>query len=408
MADDGRPPGDPLISGALGDFLGSLRAEPHACDFFQALRRIDAICSDRPRLGESSSPSLDRVRIAQQPSLAFPTRSIAGVTAHEENDPVISTYAFGLFGPHGPLPLHLTEYALLRQHNAADETLIRFADTFHHRMASFFFRAWAEGEPTVSYDRPQEDRFALQLGALAGFGMTSLRARDAMPDLAKLHFTGRLASHTRNAEGLAAILASFVEAPVDIREFVPKWVDLPRISLCLLGRDPATGTLNSNAIAGARVRVWHHRFRLIVGPLSLAHYESLLPAAPGLKSIAEIICNYLGDELDWEINLVLRQEQVPEVQLGRCGRLGWSSWMGKRKTRQHADDLTTTPTDRGPPAAAWHSPETDIHDAAGPLDLLFGRGEDLLGEIDLERVNGPRNLDTKCGGAAGGGLEGPL
>ncbi|WP_275593051.1 type VI secretion system baseplate subunit TssG [Rhizobium sp. C104] len=162
MADDGRPPGDPLISGALGDFLSSLGAEPHACDFFQALRRIDAISSDRPRLGESSGPSLDRVRIAQQPSLAFPTRSIAGVTAHEENDPVISTYAFGLFGPHGPLPLHLTEYALLRQHNAADETLIRFADTFHHRMASFFFRAWAEGEPTVSYDRPQEDRFALQ------------------------------------------------------------------------------------------------------------------------------------------------------------------------------------------------------------------------------------------------------
>ncbi|RJT29491.1 type VI secretion system baseplate subunit TssG [Mesorhizobium waimense] len=347
MADDDRPPGDPLIADALGQFLSTVAAEPHGYDFFEALRRVDAICSDRPRLGESGRPSLDRVRIGQEPSLAFPTRPIAGVTDGGETDFVrISTYLFGLFGSNGPLPLHLTEYALLRQQNAADETLVRFADIFHHRMASFFFRAWAESEPTVSHDRPHEDRFALQLASLAGFGMTALLARDAMPDLAKLHFTGRLASHTRNPEGLAAIVASFFEAPVDIREFVPQWVKLPRVSLCLLGLDPRTGRLGCTATAGRRIRVHHHRFRLIVGPLSLVQYESLLPGALGLRTMAQIIRNYIGDELDWEVNLVLRREEMPEVRLGRRGRLGWTSWIGKRKMRRDADDLTTTPPDQ--------------------------------------------------------------
>ncbi|MGX9147713.1 type VI secretion system baseplate subunit TssG [Mesorhizobium sp. 128a] len=353
MANDDRPPGDIVIPGALAQFLGAVAAEPHACDFFQALRRIDAVCSDRPRLGESSRPSLDRVRIGQQPALAFPTRSIAGVTMAGENHPArISTYVLGLFGPNGPLPLHLTEYAFLRQHNAADETLVRFADIFHHRLASLFFRAWAESEPTVSHDRSlDEDRFAQQLGALAGFGTPCLLARDAMPDLAKFHFAGRLALQTCNAEGLAAILASFFVAPMEICEFVPQWVELPRSSLCLLGRDPGTGTLSSTATVGARLRVYHHRFRIIVGPLGLSQYERLLPGACGLKTMAQIIRNYLGDELDWDVNLVLRQEEVPEVRLGRSGRLGWTSWMGKRKTQRHATDVTIRQTDPDPTTA---------------------------------------------------------
>lgn len=359
MADDRRPPDDGPVAEVLRRFLGKVAADPHDFDFFQTLRRIDAVGPDRPRLGESSRPGLDPVRIGQQPELAFPPRPIAHVTEARGSSPArISTYFFGLFGPNGPLPLHLTEYARLRQRNAGDETLVRFADIFHHRMASLFFRAWAESEPTVSHDRPGQDRFALQLGALAGFGMASLHGRDAMPDLAKLHFTGRLASHTRNAEGLGAILSSFFEAPVEIREFAPKWVQLPRGSLCLLGSDPGTGTLGSTATAGARIKVYHHRFRIIIGPLGLALYERLLPGAAGLAKMAEIIRNYLGDELDWEVNLVLRREEVPAVRLGRSGRLGWTGWMGKRPSRRHADDLTTTPTGPGRGAAASPNPAT--------------------------------------------------
>ncbi|MER8377121.1 type VI secretion system baseplate subunit TssG [Mesorhizobium sp. M0488] len=344
MATGDWSPDDPLMPDSLAHFLSAVAAEPHAYDFFQAMRVVDAICSDRPRLGESSRPGFDRVRIGQQPALAFPTRSIARVAEAGEGHPAsISTYAFGLFGPNGPLPLHLTEYALLRQRNAGDNTLVRFADIFHHRLASLFFRAWAESEPTVSHDRPQEDRFALQLGALAGFGMRSFHGRDAMPDLTKFHFTGRLASHARNAEGLVAILNSFFVAPVEIREFIPKWVQLPLGARSLLGRDAGTATLGSTAAVGGRIKVYHHRFRVIIGPLGLAQYERLLPGTSDLRTLAEIIRNYLGDELDWEVNLILRQEEVPRLRLGHSGRLGWTSWIGERKTRRDADELTTAP-----------------------------------------------------------------
>jgi type VI secretion system protein ImpH len=64
------------------------------------------------------------------------------------------------------LPLHLTEYARDRARNADDPTLARFLDIFHHRTLSLFYRAWANSRPTLSFDRPQADRFAAFLGAL--------------------------------------------------------------------------------------------------------------------------------------------------------------------------------------------------------------------------------------------------
>lgn len=67
---------------------------------------------------------------------------------------------FGMLGPNGPLPLHLTEYARSRSIHAGDQTLVRFLDIFHHRFMALFYRAWAQAQPTVSLDRPGEDRFS--------------------------------------------------------------------------------------------------------------------------------------------------------------------------------------------------------------------------------------------------------
>lgn len=347
----------------LRSLLDVIAARPHDFDFFQALRRIEAVSAQHPRLGQSASPAQDPIRLGQPPSLVFASRPIAGLAEpcraaadmiDEERPPRLEAFLFGLFGPNGPLPLHLTEYAFSRLHNIGDETFARFADMFHHRMASLFFRAWAESEPTVSHDRPQQDEFGTQLAALAGFGMASLRDRDRMPDLAKLHFTGRLASHTRNPEGLKAILGSFFDAPVEIAEFAPTWVQLPAHSLCLLGQDPSTGTIGSTLTAGARIKVYHHRFRIVMGPLPLSSYERLLPDGAGLAKLVPIVRNYVGDELEFELNLILRHDDVPAIRLGTSGNLGWTGWLGKRRPGVDARDLVKTASNVQAPVANGH------------------------------------------------------
>lgn len=338
MADDGRTPSD------LVKLLTAIQRAPHEFDFFQALRRIEAVATEHPRLGRSARPAQDPIWLGQVPSLLFAPSTLAELTWPEEGGvPRLSTYSFGLFGPNGPLPLHLTEYAYTREHNNNDTTFIAFANLFHHRLASLFFRAWAASQPAVNYDRPDADRFATEVGSLMGMGMETLRGRDRMPDDVKLHFAGRLGHHTHNAEGLQAILADFFRVPVEIEEFVPQWASLPPQSLCLLGVSPATGTLGTTATAGARIHVYHHKFRILIGPIGLSDYERLLPGGASLGRLVPIVRSYIGDELNWDVNLVLFREEVPETQLGVAGKLGWTSWLGTRKSPHDAADLLLNP-----------------------------------------------------------------
>ena len=48
---------------------------------------------------------------------------------------------------------------------------------------------------------------------------------------------------------------------------------------------------------------------------------------------------YLCFELDWDIRLLLKHREVPKVALGGRQRLGWTSWLGDRRTTVAADDL---------------------------------------------------------------------
>jgi len=124
--------------------LRDLQERPYDFGFFQAVRRIENLYRDKPRTGASSHASDDPVRLVQEPTTAFAPSTLASFTPGEgKAKPRLSSYFFGLLGPNGPLPLHLTEYGRDRLRNAGDATFVRFLDLFHHRLLSLFYRAWA-------------------------------------------------------------------------------------------------------------------------------------------------------------------------------------------------------------------------------------------------------------------------
>ncbi len=171
--------------------MQALEAAPHRFNFFQAMRLIEAANPHLDRIGKAQKPGGEPVRLGQEPSLAFAPSMLAAFRPGEEDAPdYLSGFFFGMFGPNGPLPLHLTEYARDRERLSHDPTFRAFADVFHHRMMSLFYRAWAEVQPTVQLDRPEEDQFAKYVGATFGMGQQALTNRDALDDHAKL-FMGR-------------------------------------------------------------------------------------------------------------------------------------------------------------------------------------------------------------------------
>lgn len=323
--------------------LSALTESPHDHHFYQAMRIIEAAFKDKPRLGTSKSPKQDPIRLGQEAELAFPPSTIAGFRPPSPGQPgEMTSRFFGLFGPNGPLPLHLTEYARDRQRNHRDPTMIAFADIFHHRMMCLLHRAWVSGEPAPSFDRVDDDPFARKIAAFCGTLGSGMGDRDAMPDVSKLHFAGLLAQAQRTEDGLLTILRSFFRAPVELESFVPTWLYLERNDTWQLGG--LTGHLGRSTSAGERVRSRQSKFRLRVGPLGIDAYRRLLPGSESLRRMRAIVRNYLGDQFEWDVNLILRANEVPAMQLGRTGELGLTTWAGERDSALgDANDLYLQP-----------------------------------------------------------------
>ena len=320
----------------------ALRERPQQFTFFETLRRVECAFPASPRLGHSTKPEQDPLRLGHTATLEFAPREIDRFDPPGENRPArLQGLFLGLFGPNAPMPLHLTEYAIDRQRNGNDSTLLAFADIFHHRMLSLFYRAWADAQPTVQLDRPDEDRFRTYVGSLVGMATPHLDGRDALPDRYKLFFAGRLLPQARNAEGLRSFIKHFFGVAVEVIEFVAEWMRLPEDAHLRMGVGMAG--MGRTAVMGEYVRGAQQRFRLRLGPLSQAQFNRFLPGGEALEQLDAAIKTYLGDEMHWDVQMVLKKEDVPRVRLGQAGRMGLSTWMGNYRKNTDADEVVLNP-----------------------------------------------------------------
>lgn len=326
-------------------FFRALQEKPYRYDFFQALRRIECLFPHLPRIGQAVRPQDEPVRLVQAPELTFAPATLSSFTMPASGTPRLEVRFFGLFGPNGALPLHLTEFARDRVLRDGDVTLVHFINLFQHRFLGLFYRAWAQAQPTVSLDRPRDDRFSLYTGALCGLGDASLRERNGVNDHAKLFYSGLLARQVRNQDGLVALLSGYFRLPVEVEQYVGHWMTLPENDRTRLMRHGAgmENGLRCGAVLGRRVWDRQHKLRVALGPLNLAQYESFLPGGSALAKLVSWLRHYLCFELEWDLCLVLRCNALPSTRPGRYGRLGWTTWLGKKCHARDVRDLIINP-----------------------------------------------------------------
>lgn len=341
-----------------------------AFDFFQAVRLLERLTPDRRPVGRDFAPSNEVVRFRAHLSLAFPPSSIHEIQAPVEDRPhtrMIQTF-MGLTGPSGVLPRHYTQILLDLGRDVRGPERRSLGDwfaLFDHRWVSLFYRAWEKYRFYVAYERgeaeaAEPDTFTSCLFSLVGLGLRSVRHRQfiamrppdeesppevlaRIPDLALLHYAGFLAQRPRNAVNLRAMLEDYFEVPVEVCQFQGEWLPLERPDLTCLG---IHGTLGIDSIAGDRVWSIQSKIRIRVGPVCRGRFERFLPdraASAERKSlflVSQLVRLYLGPELDFDVQMVLKAEEVPDCQLSDGGfgpRLGWNTWL---QTLPRSDDAS--------------------------------------------------------------------
>lgn len=327
-------------------FWNDLVERPYGFDLFFALRTIQAHHLEQPRLGTAARPRSEPIRLGQDPSLSFAPATIAKVLPARAGQPErIAIWSFGLYGPNGPMPTHVTEYVRDRLYHHDDETLARFSDIFHHRLTLLFFRAWSDAQPTTSLDRPGNDTFGRHLSSLIGLGETTSKERDQVPDHAKRYMSAHLSRQTRNPEGLQRALQSYFGCDAAIEEFCVHYLDLEPDQQTRLTSTPMNAQLGVDTVLGSRVPDAQSKFHIQLGPVRLAQYQQLLPGQISFSALVDWVRNYLGIEFAWDIRLVLHRDDVPATRLGGSAQLGWTTWMLNGAATKDADDLTINPED---------------------------------------------------------------
>ena len=310
-------------------WYAKLCEEPEKQELFAVLRALEKIHPQAERLGRGVSPRTENVKLSQEPSMAFAPSSIYSfIEGDKDNKDQLSNLSFGLFGPNGPMPLHLTEYAQQRSHNFKDHTFSKFADIFHHRLLSLFYRSWADAEPSVEMDRPDDNRFDLYVGALCGLGEKE-QITPHLPRQGRFYQTGLLAMQSRPADGLKHLLHNHFGHPFEIDSFSGGWLSLSKMEQSRLTQYNNPCQLGINASLGEKIFDLQHVFTVRCGPVSYSKIKNLLPGQDSYETLLSLIRCYAGDEYDWDITFAIEADGIPGVELGEQGHLGWSSWLGE-------------------------------------------------------------------------------
>jgi type VI secretion system protein ImpH len=304
---------------------------------FQAvLLVIDRLREVYPDL--SDEELYDQLEFEANPSLGFPVSDIDRVEFFEEQGKVrarLRLNFISLVGAGSPLPAFYSEQAFGQEES---NTTRHFLDLFHHRLQRLLLPIWQKYRYCASFQSGAKDLFSEQLFALIGLGGGEIRTTLQLNWKRLLPYLGLLSLRAHSAALIEAVLRYyFKHAELNLEQCIERTVDILDEQRNRLG--DSNSLLSEDLVLGERVRDRGGKFRIHIRELDWQRFHEFLPIGMGYQPLCSLVRFTLRDPLEYDIRLVLRQQEIRELRLGgqNTCRLGWTSWLG----REHADGVLT-------------------------------------------------------------------
>lgn len=304
---------------SMAGLIERLVAEGTHFDFFQAISLLEE--EYRQRDGGADPLYSGRIRMEAHNSLAFPPGEIASVKSSPDGVRMLLSF-MGLLGVSSPLPIYFSEYISRFPENS--RAVQDFLAMFNHRIYALFYRAWKK---YMVVKAGLHDPLTKRIAAIAGISPDTPLSEE---NLRLLSYCGVFSAKARGNAGLTALISDYFDGiPVSIQNWVPRWV--PLSNLPSLGSNARLGV---SAVAGTTMLDRAGGFRLTLGPLPRATYETFLPGTQKVKAAIALVEAYCADPLDYEIEVALQSTELIPVQLGaEAAALGITSSLGASELR---------------------------------------------------------------------------
>lgn len=350
-------PAPPRLNPPPGSMLHRMLERGYEFDFFQAVWLLERLDGDCPAVGDRGPVARERLRFRPDVELGFPSTDLRRVRQVEDPEReksffLVDSTFLGLYGVSTPLPLH---YAVdvLRE---VDRTAVLageerrgpptdepppvavelqsapqrdFLDVIHHRIGSLFYRAWAKYRFERSYVVSQRSVVIDYLLWLIGLSDRGVKLAPGLGPIRLLRYAGVLTQHPKAALSLEGMLADFL-APFDVavRQFDGRWVTLQPADLNSIGQ--RCSGLGTDLTVGAQVFDLSGAFQISVGQLTWAEFLEFLPDGDCYAQVCALTSLYCSDPLSFRVELRLKANEVPALQLGAGpagARLGYTTWV---------------------------------------------------------------------------------
>ena len=156
-----------------------------------------------------------------------------------------------------------------------------------------------------------------------------------------LFYTGIFSQQHRSALMLERLLQDYFGHPTSVLSFSGQWLRLEPEQRSRMGRTGVFNELGRDVVVGRKVWDLQSKFRVRLGPLSFPAFRQFLPDGVAADRLMQLVRFYVRAEFDFEVQLVLKAEEVPGCRLSRdassAAQLSRYSWLKQRAFHRDAN-----------------------------------------------------------------------
>jgi len=303
--------------------------EAYAFEFVQMVHILNHLTKGTLSPGETSDPQKESVFFTSNASFEFTSSDLSSLIPRENAPPILKVNFLGIAGAQGPLPAPFTQILLDRM-RSRDYAFRDFLDIFNHRLISLLYRIRKKYRTELSDVKASDSPIGKMLRTFLGFGFknTLFENQFSLSDSALIGMAGLFWETYPSKAGLQNVIKHYFKIPTQIKDFRGRWISFKDSQQTRLGTlSGKFNALGETSILGKSEWNKIGAITLVLGPLSFSQFTSFFRGQNAFQNLCDLTTLYIRFGITFDLNLILKKEEVPDLLLGKSSYLGWSTWL---------------------------------------------------------------------------------